>query len=336
MLNMKLKGGVGLGYTIYFDESNKLDQRHGGYSYYGALGANILTIEKIIEIVKQVNKDIGSLSEMHFVDYTSDTNFEKYFRSLCHVIIEEISINIMIVNNEDARKIADTMAVTMTELRELFYVKIPERLFYGMTRKLKNKEKIKIIIDENDEYEKLDLQKKLGEQMNAHSAYRNKGYKVDEVQQMSSRESVLLQIVDTFMGMIVYIMEKQFRNIGSTDDNITLKVKSDLIYRFLIHKNNIELFQSKINLYKWEGNIEEVTQLKLSDYLSSFIIDKTQYDIQQMNKLGRIRMVNPGRPTKYYREKMEYTNRQLKTIQGYIDELDGKGRNGYFTMDNKL
>lgn len=324
------KGSVELGYTIYFDESNKLDQPHGGYSYYGAFGANISTIEKIVGILKQVNKDTESKNEMHFVDYTSDTNFEKYFKSLCHVINEEISINIMIVNNEDAKKIADTMAITMMQLRELFYVKIPERLFYGMTRRLENKETIRIVIDENDEYVKLDLQRKLEEQMNAHSAYRNKGYIVNKVVQRSSQESIPLQIIDTFMGIIVYIMEGQFRNISGNADNITLKVKSDLIYRFLIDEHNIELFQSKINLYKWEGNVEEVIELKLSDFLSSFLIDKTQYDIQQMNKLERMRMAKPGRSTKYYREKMGYSNRELKTLQGYIDELDGKGRNSYF------
>lgn len=322
-----------MGYMIYFDESNKLDQPHGGYSYYGAFGANISTIEKIVGILERVNRDTESKNELHFVDYTSDTNFEKYFKSLCHVINEEISINIMIVNNKDAKRIADTMAITMTELRELFYVKIPERLFYGMTRRLENKETIRIVIDENDEYVKLDLQRKLEEQMNAHSAYRNKGYKVDKVEQLTSHESMPLQIVDTFIGIVVYIMEKQFSIINRNNDNVTLKVKSDLIYRFLIHQNNIELFQNKINLYKWEGNVEEVIELKLSDFLSSFIIDKTQYDIQQMNKLERIRIEEPERTTKYYREKMGYTNRELKTIQGYIDELNGKGRNSFFTKD---
>lgn len=322
-----------MGYMIYFDESNKLDQPHGGYSYYGAFGVNISTIEKKVEILERINRNTESKNEMHFVDYTSDTYFEKYFKSLCHVINEEISINIMIVNNKDAKKIADTISITMTELRELFYVKIPERLFYGMTRRLENKETIRIVIDENDEYVKLDLQRKLEEQMNAHSAYRNKGYKVDKVEQLTSHESMPLQIVDTFIGIVVYIMEKQFSIISRNNDNVTLKVKSDLIYRFLIHQNNIELFQNKINLYKWEGNVEEMIELKLSDSLSSFIIDKTQHDIQQMNKLERIRIEEPGRTTKYYREKMGYTNQELKTIQGYINELDGKGRNSYFTKD---
>ncbi len=304
-----------MSYSIYFDESNKLDQPSGGYSYYGAFGAHTKTIRRIIKRLEEINYHTKSKNEMHFVDYTSDTSFEKYFRALCHVVREDVSINIMIVNNVDAEKIAERMTVTMTKLRELFYVKIPERLFYGMTRKLKNKETIKITIDENDEYEKLKLPEKIEEQMNAHSAYRNKGYKVDTVQQMDSQASIPLQIIDTFIGMIVYIMEMQYKNIHKGNINTALKVKSDLIYRFLIQDDNVELFQNKVNIFRWEDNKEEVTELKLSDYLSRFFIDKTQYDIQQMNKLERIRNQHPNSSTRFYREKMKYSNRELKTIK---------------------
>ncbi len=38
-----------MGYTIYFDESNKLDQPNGGYSYYGALGADEETMNEIVQ-----------------------------------------------------------------------------------------------------------------------------------------------------------------------------------------------------------------------------------------------------------------------------------------------
>ena len=320
-----------LSYAIYFDESNKLDQANRDYSYYGALGANGKTITRIIENIKNVNSETNSQNEMHFVDYTSDTNFEKYFKSLCYVINEDVNINLMIVNNNNARNIAEKMEVTLAELRELFYVKIPERLFYGMTRRLHDKELINITIDQNDEYNKIQLPRKLEEQMNAHSAYRNKGYKIKQVQQLPSHKSIPLQIIDTFMGMIVFIIEKQFNtNITQYNNSVSLKVKSDLIYRFLIQANNVKLFQNKITLFKWEGNKEEVIQLRLSDYLTSFIINKTRYDVQQMNKLEKIRIMNPSQPTKYYRQSMGYSNRELKTLQGYIDELDGKGRNGYY------
>lgn len=320
-------GDMGLNYTIYFDESNKLDQPNGGYSYYGAFGTNGENIEEITKNVEQFTNGKG---EMHFAEYTSDTNFGKYFKSLNYVIKQGIDINIFIVNNEDAKIIAQKMDVNMTQFRELFYVKIPERLFYGMTRNLENGEKVQIAVDENTEYESLCVYQKLEEQMNAHSAYRNKGYKVESVVPVPSIKSIPLQIIDVYMGIVVFLIEKHYKNIEKKDNDITLKVKSDLIYRFLIQDDNLDMFQSKINLFRWEGNRDQIHDVNISDYISEFIIDKTRFDVKEMNRLEKIRLENPGEDTRFYRELMGYTNRELKTLLGYIDELNGKERNSFF------
>lgn len=52
------------------------------------------------------------------MDYTSDTHFEKYFRALNDVLNRDVSINLMIVNKQDAMGIAEKMNVSLTELRE--------------------------------------------------------------------------------------------------------------------------------------------------------------------------------------------------------------------------
>lgn len=319
-----------MGYTIYFDESNKLDQPNGGYSYYGAFGTDEATMNEVVQQIEQINTQLGTRSEMHFAEYTSDKDFGKYFKSMNSVVNHDIHINIFIVNNEDAKLIGSQMAVTTTELRKLFYVKIPERLFYGMTRYLASSETVKIVVDNNQEYDDLGVYDKLEEQMNAHSAYRNKGYRVDSVIPKTSDESIPLQIIDVFMGMVVFLMEKHYKDVNEKIDDITLKVKSDLIYRFLIQDDNINRIQTKVNLYKWEGNEEQISKVNLGDYISEFMADKTQFDIKEMIRLEKIRLDKPGQTTKEYRTAMGYTNSQLKTIQGYIDELDGKGRNSYF------
>jgi hypothetical protein len=317
-------------YGIYFDESNKLDQPNGDYSYYGALGTTLSTVDQMINEIKRINEKLRTKSEMHFVDYTSDTHFEKYFRVLNFVIVQDIKINIMIVNKDDARKISGKMAVTLSELRELFYVKIPERLFYGMTRNLKDGQHVQITIDENSEYEKIELETKLGEQMNAHSAYRNKGYKVDAVKQAPSLENIPLQLIDVFMGIVIFLLECQYKGEENVDESITQMIKSDLIYRFLIHKDNLEKFHKKVTLYKWEGEGEQINEVNLSEYTGEFLIHKTQFDIQEMNRLAKIKLNNPDSGTKLYREEMGYNNRQLRTIQGYLAELNGEGRNSYY------
>lgn len=45
--------------------------------------------------------------------------------------------------------------------------------------------------------------------MNAHSAYRNLGYKVNRVEQACSEKSIPLQIVDILLGIVVFIVEKK-------------------------------------------------------------------------------------------------------------------------------
>ncbi|MGN7299077.1 hypothetical protein [Ferdinandcohnia sp. SAFN-114] len=97
--------------------------------------------------------------------------------------------------------------MSSSEMRNLFYIKIPERLFYGATRDLPSLNDdelvhVKIKIDRNGEYDKLGLIEKIIEQMNAHFAYRNKNYRVNKFISQDSKKSIPLQIVDTFMGIV--------------------------------------------------------------------------------------------------------------------------------------
>lgn len=323
-----------MNYGIYFDESNKLDQPNGAYSYYGALGVSLPTTDNLIREIDEINKKLKTKSELHFVNYTNSDHFGKYFNVLNFILDQEVKLNMMIVNKRDAVHVADKMGINLVKLRELFYVKIPERLFYGMTRKLDSGQHVHIVIDENSEYEKLELETKLAEQMNAHSAYRNKGYKVSTVKQESSENNIFLQLIDVFMGIVVFLLESQYKDSTLEKESITKMVKSDLVYRFLIHKNNLEKIHSKFILYKWEDENDQINRINLSEYTGEFIVHKTQYDIKEMNRLSKLRLTYPDETTKFYREKMGYKNRQLNVLMGYIDELDGNGRNIYY-MNNK-
>lgn len=329
-------GEVLLNYKIFFDESNKLDQPNGFYSYYGALGITTNTMYRINDAIDAINNQLNTKSEIHFVDYTSDTHFGKYFKALNFVLNQDIKINLIIVNKTDAHKIAKQMGITMMQLRELFYVKLPERLFYGLAREIGKGKRVQIIIDENSEYEKINLEMKLEEQMNAHSAYRNKGYKVSDVIQATSEKSILLQVIDVFMGIVIFLLESQYKILDSVDDSISKLVKSDLIYRMLIHDNNLEKFHQKITLYKWEGEDDQIRKVNISEYTGAFLIDKTQHDIKEMNRLEKLRIQYPGETTKFYREAMGYKTRQLKTLQGYIDEINGLGRNYFYSSYKKV
>lgn len=159
--NHKTSEVKGLDYLIYFDESNKLDQPHGNFSYYGALGATKQTINNIIDKIEKFNQCLRTNSEMHFVEYNKDALFEKYFITMNYIVENDIQINLMMLKKSDATNSAKKMDITLLDLRNLFYVKIPERLFYGLTRHLTEQEIIKIVIDKNSEYDIIDLETKL-------------------------------------------------------------------------------------------------------------------------------------------------------------------------------
>jgi len=114
-------------------------------------------------------------------------------------------------------------------------------------------------------------------------------------------------------------------------ENVAFMVRSDLIYRFLIHKNNLNRLHQIVKIYKWGERTERIIEMNLSDFTGNIILRKTQFDIGEMNRLADIMLNYPNKDTKFYRERMGYKNRQLKTLQGYMDELRGEGRNSFYT-----
>jgi len=156
-----------MSFLIYFDEANKIDQPGKDYSYYGAYGGMDTTLASITRSVRGIHKALNTRSELHFREYNHDQYLKKYFKVLHHVINQNVNINILVVSNTDAQTIAQQMSLSMMELRELFYIKIPERLFYGVTRHLAlpNNIDVKIVVDRNDEYRVLRLYSKIKEQM---------------------------------------------------------------------------------------------------------------------------------------------------------------------------
>lgn len=314
-------------YSIFFDESNKLDTTKK-YSYYGAYGADQTKCDSLVADISKILRLTAKKSEFHFTEYKNDKNIAPYLYCLQHFIKTNFQINIFVVDNDIAMNFARTADISITELRNLFYVKIPERLFYGLTRGLSDDyTTVEIIVDHSPEYGKMRVYSKLKQQMNAHAIYRGMKYYVNKAWYKDSHRSIPLQIVDLIMGIVVFLMEKSYLNI---DDDKPI-IKSDLIYRFLIEGQNIDLFQKQINIFKWDGQKDIIHEVNISDYLSQFMAFKTQFDVNEMTKILNIK--NSISTTKDIRLKMDYTNNQLRMLLGYLDQLNGKGRNS-FIMQN--
>lgn len=190
-----------------------------------------------------------------------------------------------------------------------------------MTRHLNGQVDVNIKIDRNDEYDPLGLPSKIKEQMNAHSVYRSKSYKIASVESEESHESIPLQIIDTFMGIVVFLMEHSYM----ADSNTAL-IKSDLVYRFLSEGDNVERFIKQIKLYSWNGN-ENLSELPVGNYVSQFMVHKARYDISEIAKLQAVMLRNPNLSAMEYRKLMEYPNTLARMLLGYKDEVEGRGRN---------
>jgi hypothetical protein len=159
--------------------------------------------------------------------------------------------------------------------------------------------------------------------MNAHSAYRNKNYRINNVVTMDSSDSIPLQIIDTFMGIVVFLLERTY--LEKTDAS---RIKSDLIYRLLSEQDNLVRFQKQVKLFKWTGS-EELELINIAEYLSPFMVYQTEYDIQQMLKIQELEFANPGIGTKELRKLAGFPNTMLRIFLGYRDEISGKGRNTF-------
>lgn len=197
-----------MSFEIYFDESHKLDRQTSNYSYYGAIGWDNTTREKFDNYIENLNVK----NEFHFRDFQLD-KIEKYLNATENAL-SKIHGNFFIVDSREAFRVCDQIGINKTQLRSLLYIKIPERLIYGITRRIERFNTVDIYIDQSEEYNdsKLGLERKLKEQLNAQSVYRELQYAVDKVIQVDSKKSRSIQITDVIIGIIVFLFEEKYLN----------------------------------------------------------------------------------------------------------------------------
>lgn len=139
-------------YEIFFDESHQLDKMDSKYCYYGILGYKEKNISELNKLFKERN--IGY--ELHFSQFK--LNKIEDYTAIFKYALNNAKTNIFMVNCHDALSLAEKIDINIENLRRLFYIKIPERLIYGMTRKLKGVKNINITIDRSDAYGNDNLQ----------------------------------------------------------------------------------------------------------------------------------------------------------------------------------
>ncbi|EOS7863826.1 hypothetical protein EFL14_RS14480, partial [Enterococcus hirae] len=256
-------------------------------------------------------------------------DLKKYFRIIDMLLKQDISINIYILNNKEYISFGKELGLDITELKEYFYVKIPERLFYGIVRDTQNIDKLSIFMDESTEYTTLDVYNKVKDQMNAHALYRTKKYRVGDVKGINSESSNLVQGIDVMMGIIVFILEKSYLSPSKA-----MLEKSDLIYRVLIEGRNIELFRSMIKLFSWSSTRDYIEEINISERLNDFLMFMNKQDAKDKFRVHKIYIdekidqIPEDSRIKQLKQYLGCTSREMNRYLGFLSEIEKNDRNG--------
>lgn len=195
-----------MSFNIYFDESNKIDEPNiSKLSYYGALSCSEITATTIN------NLTIDENIELHFTKFILK-DLDSYITVIEEFIENEFYFNTFIVDSAEIFTVCSNINISNDDIRPLLYIKIPERLVYGITRNITTTNKVKIFIDKNTEYTKYKLEEKLQEQLNAQSIYRKLNYSITNVTSLDSKTDKLVQLTDVLLGIIAFITEKKYLN----------------------------------------------------------------------------------------------------------------------------
>lgn len=195
-----------MSFNIYFDESNKIDEPNiFKCSYYGALITNETTSNAINSL------SIDPQIELHFTKFKF-RDLETYIKLVDKLVETEFYFNTFIIDSNEIFKVCNNINIGKEEIRPLLYIKIPERLVYGLTRNIIAKNEVKIFIDKNSEYTKYKLEEKLKEQLNAQAIYRKLNYSISNVSSIDSKTDKMVQLTDVLLGIISFITEKKYLN----------------------------------------------------------------------------------------------------------------------------
>lgn len=252
-----------------------------------------------------------------------------------------LKINIYRLDNEAYFRLGRTLNFSEVDLRKYFYVKIPERLFYGLVRDNDQIDGLTVVMDDSTEYHSLGVFDSIRDQMNAHSLYRGKHYQVSSIERLDSKESRLLQVLDVILGIVVYLLEEGYHVESHVSRN-----KRDLIYRLLCYDDNLERFHDMVSIITWAGTL---TNIEFSRITSQFLINCQKGEVFEMlavqqfyntyqeklkalasdDRHGRIELLKAYFQNLYAESNQKLTNTLVELFLGHLCQLEFNDRNKY-------
>lgn len=237
-----------MSFEIYFDESNKIDKKTSMFSFYGIIGCD--SHKKYL--IQKFKEELEFRKELHFSEFKQLGTIEYYLKIIKYAL-DKIVCNIYILDNEFALDMSKKLEIQTEELRKLFYIKIPERLIYGMTRYMDSFKEIDIYIDQFDGYgnnnldflnekHKEDIKKILEKENDIET-------KVKKIENLISKKYNQIHLVKTLKDQLN--AQSLYRNLNykikkskqqNSEENIGLQVVDVIlgIFAFLFEEKYLE------------------------------------------------------------------------------------------------
>lgn len=256
--------------NLFFDESGK------GKDQCKLMGG-VLIPKNIYEFkdFQDLNKELKSDNyKLHFTDYNK-LDKEKYINAIRVLCKYQSFCDMLVINYRNPEGNYDKDSV-----KDMFYRKLPERIFYGMLRHNGKHINVKadLFIEEAKEYvHKIKLHESIVTTLNEQALYRGEKFIIKSFQYKHKNEEIGVELTDLLLGVIRNIM---IYNVSENTGKGTLE-KIKLIKEFFKIPGFKE-FLSKAKLYEW-NNCESLKVVMFDKYINLFISmndDLIEYQIK--------------------------------------------------------
>lgn len=265
---------------IFYDESGK---QHEKLHLMGA----ILVPDRVYR-TKNNRSELNELikegkSPIHFTDYNGyGKSPERYKKLITFGLdnMEGIQFNVINYDMNKIESISNPIKPVLNDIVSMtIYNKFPERLIYGLLRNYGQHAYLNamIHIEEDSTYSKgakhdngnpdiysKNLKDTLLYQLNIQAVYRNESYKVTSVDFIPKRQEYGIELTDTLLGIVRFIIE------NNKNDSTRLRAKRRLILDLLQTTNLKEFLLNNTSYFEWNDN-DRLKAVPFSTYLNLFI-----------------------------------------------------------------
>lgn len=247
---------------LFFDESgtnngNKL-----------SLMGGLLIPEKLYfsETFKNLNNDLRQRKyNLHWKDFKGDSREKRVYQEVINIFSKYSSLCSFNVIHYHLPPNSN-----QSDLKEMFYSKLPERVLYGLLRSQPeyNGVSADIYIEFSTEYEKLGIKESLPKSMNYQALYRGHKFNINSCSYSNKHEEIGVELSDVILGIIRNIIE-------NSNDSKRLEKKNELIVEFL-KNDSFKNFLCNIKFFEWK-NSDNLHKVDFSNYVNSFLASQSTW-----------------------------------------------------------